>query len=861
MANSIGGKESNLLTDKLTRLDGGLNSRSNFLLSEMGECSALLGFRLTEEGSLTACEDDQIAFATTWPDSIVDAVTGTAAGNIKAPTLTLLAASGGTIPTGTYEVAYWMAWPGSIGVVPTLRSPVTVIAVVLGDRIRIDIPANNVGESVGAALLTGLDTAFDDPFNAGAQGPITAATLFPYTPTFGILMRKTTDAALTVQALASGFAFQTAVPASQRAIVATYAVGATFANAASQSPIRHLVYIPELRQALAVIVDRAALVTRALMAITYLGLATDKAGNTYTFTRWPGRMKSILVDGVLVVSDGVGKPKKMNFGGTPQLSSMRLIGANPPPSAPTPAVINAGTGTLAAGTYSYVYTYIYTTSGPALMGNPPLKTTESNSSAIGTVTIAGGSAPADIQMGLATSPESGITAVRIYAKRAGSTQFLLLAESVAFPVVKIDNGQVLGTTTPPDAPGKDANDVPPYNLHHPAYWDNRCWWVKMFLDDLAEGFQRVGLVHGTNRMLFTKGFQPNSGLGEVFDAFLTNFEVLCGGGDGITDTVVFRDRLWIFKQNEIGFISGSFPNYLYVRKYMGVGAMPFSCKVTDTKIYFWDQARGPTTFDGDNIQDIGYDVQPTWNVFQDRTVLGNAADPLYPWFTRYDHRRREIEFLLTTINTTVHPTLIDSVNTGFRGFVHFVPTGKFFQQIKANAVSTATGNGSAYGSAALVSEFNTERFGYMTDIIGSLNGKLYRSGKQGTFGGTCQAAFRFLCFDPTNEEWVKLFNYVYIVSTLPVGKTINVQMSILSVQAPATVTVLSGDAARPGFRFDKIAVPFDFFPNLREGGGAKQIQDRGLLVQITANLTDNFGIKLHSIVAMYKNMSNNDNYP
>jgi hypothetical protein len=307
--------------------------------------------------------------------------------------------------------------------------------------------------------------------------------------------------------------------------------------------------------------------------------------------------------------------------------------------------------------------------------------------------------------------------------------------------------------------------------------------------------------------------------------------------------------LYVIKDDEIGrFSSGDDTSYEYTPLYKGVGGMPNSIIQVHGLIYMWDQAIGAVAFDGASFQELGYEIQPTWDT--EKGLVGSGTvGPRAPLAVRYFHEKHEIAWLMSTFDPAPPAYYDDTYQLVNRERVLFLPTVKWVLGSGVGAFPTSvyvntdplayqTSCDAVVGYRAVAGDQTAagqalvdEKRGVYFTLCGRVDGKIVQCEKGSTFSPLASATFR--AFFADSPEWTKQYRYIWICSIIPQGVSLVVKMGLLTDQVLKTVTTLTADSTRIYERWDRVEVPNNLFVNYRAGGGTKYLwEDRAVFVQL-----------------------------
>lgn len=825
----IGGKDKDVQIQRRDRLDGGLNARSAPFTVEESQVGAIKNIGFQEEGSLVVRR-----FATTLLQS-----TWAGAGVLPAPVLTQIV-GGGTLPAANFTavIAYSNNTGGfAFGRITNPSQVSNVLAVNLNDRIQIDVFPNNLGEGQGQ----GSDGA-DDPFNGFV--PDKSNSVPTSIPTF----KKAGDPNFTQQA---GITFVWNVAArAQRATLAAYAIGATLATQDHNFPLRFLFWNPATQGLIGITVDNAIQFAGDFSSFTRFGIAVDKAGNQHFWSRLPTRMYAAYLDQFPVISDNLGRPKRLHWTGSIATSNWRLIGANPPATKPTTA-LNAVAGLL-NGSYTYKVAFVYRNG----RGDLTTSDIESNATAASTPAIAPVNQKIDVT--IPGSLETGLQFRRVYRTSGAGTVFLFHSDQAAgtgnltFTDNTADSG--LGISTPVNDVGKDPNDVPQNKLAFITQHNQRLFAFKS--NYLVDASNRIIDFIATNNLVMSKASGSNTS--ENIDAWPSTFPIFpCGDATPPTGLLSHRGVLYFFKGKSIGHLVGTDETDLVPSEiFQNVGAMRNSMISVGSLIYFWEDARCGMVFDGFSVQQLGYVIQNAWNDDRDAGF--------YPWAVWYDPNRQEIHWQMT--NQNIAPGVAGGASLAFKEYVLFIPS-KAWTIYDSPDSGTNVDLRSIQAAARVVLAADIGRQVY-TEVLANANGVAMKEagtaadvGPAPDGGGPKTIRVDLKVF--FGEDWQSVMTVralaLYSVMGNNAGASIAVAMALLNNPTFVTVATLTPDVARPSDRIDIIDIPQNVFKDVAAFNTISQ--DRGLAVRLTIVQGSATSVTIRGVALRYKDMGDMQRNP
>lgn len=836
----IGSQDPHLKEERRNRLNGGLDSRSSPLTIDPSASTQIQDLVFDTEGSLSVRKVESLQVSLVWPSANDD---------LPAPTLAAVAA-GGTFAAGTYDVRYELL--NFISATPNFVSTSAQIVLALNDALRVDVPPSNLGEARGQ----GADGA-DDPFSANVSAGV--ASLVP-----AIWIKKTTDATwLRVAGLSVTWSWVGASRV-QRATVTSYSLGVSSlpASGATGFPLRKLVWHPGIQYLIGVSVDRAGFFAANLSTFTYAALAKDKSGVNHVFSRIQTPMRDAYVDQVMMLSDGLAKPKKLNWTGALATSSWRVCGATAPTSGQKPGINSIQPGPGITGTFSYKLTYIYSTT----RADGTVLTVESNASAASTSTGAISDKVVRVTIP-GNNDEAGITTRQLYRTKSGGSIFYKVPTgniaagtgSTTFDDSTAD-AALDTTTTPPDEGDKVGNDTPPTILDHLTEHQSRAWGVESnYILDNSTDLRIIDSLP-THYVRCTKA--PSLGTSEAVDAWPTEFRYPAGDSTPITATLSYNGDLVIFRSNRIGKIVGnSEDDYTYIDTLNNVGAMRHSVVQVGGLVMFWEDARGPIAFDGYRDQPLGHKIDPTWKV--DRAA---GFRPVLAW---YDPEVELVLWQMTTV-TKVPPGNWTGVASAWKQFAFHLPS-RAWTILQGSGGTVAARPYTSFARCVLSSNLASQ---IGTSVVSSYDGRLsidFFQNDQTTIGSFTTAIF-------LGESWemIKLSRYLQVYySTANSVWSIQIQMGCVGNPTLKTVTTLTSSdgyhqAGRAQDGYSKgslltthircLKISSDLIINLRlddtiEAGAPTREMDWGYFFKF---IITGGGVTIHGISWQHKDVSDTE---
>lgn len=829
---SYGGNDPGLKSERRNRLDGGLNARSSPLTIDPSECTEINDLVFVEEGSLRVRKPEAAQLQVRYPQA------ASALG--AAPTLTLIV-GGGTLAAGDYEVRYWIQPINPQQLTGFWSAGATITGVGANDRIQVDVNPNNLGETVGQT-----SAGYDDPLNGNV---LTPTVFFPL-----VLVRKTTDANFNYS-----FNLPTFTAGVQRVIVDSYSAGAIVQGAAGMTnfPLRFLVWHPGIQRLVGVMVDRAGMFDQALSAFVYNAIAKDKNGALHYWSRLQTRMKAAYVDQIMVIGDGLAKPKRLHWTGTDSTSEWRVIGSEAPASAPTLAV---GSATGLTGAYQYKVAWVYND------GRADLTTLEfeSNSSAASaSLTVAN----QKIDVTIPANPDvSGLTYRRLYRTTAGGTVFFKHSDQAAglTPLVVTDStaDTALGTTTPVDATGKTPNDEPPDRLDLIIEHGSRLFAVGTSY--ITDASLRILDSLPIAQAYYTKS--GAAGTSESVNAWPSTFTFPIGDSRPPTNWISYNGEIIVFKTDRIGKVSEiGDDTFKYFETHQNVGAMRNTVVQAGAHLFFWEDARGPFIFDGYRESQIGYKIQPQWEI--DRAA---GFRPFVSWF---DPDLNSVKWGMS--NVSIAPPGAATGTASWKEYAFYLPTKAWTLTTSATAAFFTPRAITAWERAVLSADLGTQ---IRTSVFSQYQGWLYLDNNQADNPGQT-GVVTVAVFFGDNWEMIKAARFLSVYYSAPVnvagvsGKAFSILIQMATLHNPTFKTVATiastdqyhrANRAEDGYASGTVLpdhvrvydIPSDLIINLRDStsvtADAKRERDWGPVFRFTltgANAT------LRGISLKYKDES------
>lgn len=728
-------------TERRTELDGGLDQRAG-VFTATDRVLSCQNFRFSERGSLTARKGG----------SRLVTVNGFSALSAMPAPVLVASLAGGTLATGTYTVSYTMATVlgTKIGVSATAAVAVTGPT----GSISIRIAPVNSGETAGTT-----SAGADDPFNGG------------YVQTSALIeVYVTKDGDPTTKQTVVAPAWDGTILAQVTDLTAYTTNGASPPSANQAIPIRSIFWHPGLDATLGFIGESGFHLSGAHTAATFIGKATDKNNATFGFPRLPTRIHHAIVNNVAVVTDGVGKPKKLHIGtlSDPTTWQWRLCGANPPGAAPT--LLDLAVAGNVNGTVQYLVTYTYSTTLP----DGSSYTVESNSSASVSIAVVN----SQVRVTRPSYTESGGSTWSVYRTVSGGSTFFLVQSGIAAGTTNITDNNAdanLNTSvTPPGLNGDPGHAVPTAGLHFVTEFAQRLWAAKTSV--VKDGANRILRLRATNEVVCTR-FEGTGTIGGAVDSW--NTTVNCGSFSPITGLKSFRGLLYVFKQDEVGVIEGdNDSNFAYRTIWHNSGAMENSIVVCDDSLYCFDQARTVLRIAGYSVQDVGYEyIQPGWLAgFSASSSIGfregggraaTSGNGMMPLAVVYDPIQGECRWTMSDFAVDLNINAQAAYTPSFYEYVmRKMPDGRAAFSVFTGSASGSVSDRRIGGQALAV--VGTTIYQTRTVLYCDYHGKVVADDQvegdlDNTVAITVRAVWPFFFGD--NPEMVKLFRSMFVMLT------------------------------------------------------------------------------------------------
>jgi hypothetical protein len=827
-----------LKTERRTELDGGLDQRSG-IFAGADRSLVLQNFRLDETGSLTKRKGGT---------QLVQVNAAAGASTLPAPNISV--GAGGSLAAGTYFVAYTL---GTLdGAKVGISASASVVAAAGSKRLTVYISPVNSGEGMGTVPLgaLGSDQGVDDPLNGGYIN-LANANLELY-------VKKDADA-LTKQTNATFAGWTTGILPTNTGFKITLDTYTTNGGAAPASnapiPLRALVWHPGLETTLGVIGELGVYFSGVHTTANYLAQAYDRSGQLMSFSRLPTKPSFAFIDNVACVTDGMGKPKRLNCTSSSYVVSpdrWAVLGANPPVTLPGTAV---GAGTL-TGTYLYVVTYTYQT----MRADGSSYTIESNSSPTSNPISPAAQGVTVTIPTLPANPESTLLSWSIYRTVAGGSQFFFVVNQAIVTTTYLDTIADATITadpiTPPDSSEKPfTNEVPIDRMQFLTEYAQRLWAVKCNTVKRSDG--RILRIKASNELRYSKGPDEE---GPMFDAWPSQFAVKCGSASPVTSIKSFRSVLYVFKQDEIGVIDGSADlEFEYRTIWRNSGAMENSVVEVDDALMCFDNDRTALRVVGYTVQDVGYDaVQPGWRVALARTgselAAGGGRGQVLCQDAVYDPLESEIRWTMSEFTTDFTVSAVATTGTT-PGFYEYVlrkrPDGSYLFSIFTGAVSSITADRRVMATSRSVVAANPV-YGAKSTLYADYHGRLVQDNtveydlNPSSVAITIRAVFPYFFGD--NPTMVRAFRYIFLFLLMGSDATDSITVATSSLAktaspAPQTVKTIAGGSTEQQVVRADVA-------NL---DGTRTV-DRGLLVTLTGTCKSG-PTRLRAIDSKYENFS------
>lgn len=750
-----------LKTERRRDVDGGLNTRRGLFFDDNSQAVAMSNLVITERGALSVrkgavqlCQPSPYATSRDLPAPFLQA--GVAVGSLS---------------NGVYQVYYQItsAIGGVFG-----KSSVATITLSGGTSTQsliLALQAVNVGDGF---------TFFDDPTPGFA---VTAGV-----PNTIWWVKKDADTQFRAQAVTGGV-WQATTPIGYAFTLSVYSGNAAAepTTVAQPMPLRSCIWHPFIEGIFVWGGDGVIFLSGAMNTPGWVTMPYDSNALVTRFCRYQSRIYAAFLNNVMVVTDGIGKPKKLNWTADPTSSAFYVAGANPP--VVLPAVADGGVGVMGAGTYIYTWTYSY----GILEGDAfTTLTNESNAyslDASGNIVgpghaqkTAGATTPGTSITQLANRkvnitipaaipgsttpgvlPESGLTYINIYRTTAGgavyyrvaAVQLAIIAQTYADNLT--DAAIVADGRTIPNDGFKIPNDPPPFNLYMLTQFTQRLFAV--------QGKNVVNAVIQLLRLKMTNTLQFSQVGATGYDYWPAAYTLACGESEPITALVNYRGYLYVFKEQEIGVVEGDgiATAYSYSTLWSGVGAMEGSTYTLENAIYFWDQSQGPMKLDGFTVTAIGYDsVQQDWvNNFRGRVI---------PREVTYDATLNMLRWAFSSLLPgfyTATPTLPLSLTAFNVEYVYDVKANRWpapFQGATSGIYTDRVIRGQCRAIVSAVPNYRAFDNVYV-DYFGRVCRDMQTTWDLDTVVGLVQIPFSatFPFFFHDNAEMEKIFRYLYVL--------------------------------------------------------------------------------------------------
>lgn len=815
--------------ERRLKLDGGLNTHDSAFLVRPDQLVAVENFR-GEGGSLQL--RDAARFLVT---------VSTAVATVRPQIPTLIDAGAGSIPAATYTCKYFLTRWGSSSTNGDIGASTDSAGLVLGANrsIEIRIPAENLGEGAGQVYnITDNELGYDDPFMGGASS---------------------TQVAVYLRSGAGNWEFQglqsfTWSGTYWTKTLTTFTTGLATnpSDKDSYLPIRKLMAYDIAKQGIIIFGNQAASFTLAgatyppsSASIIVFGHDNDSDTLVYRpFSHQPTPIDNAVVSRVLVATDGV-KPKKLHTAslGTGSNPRWRMLGANPPDAAPTMALAGAG---VPNGTYSYRMTFIYKhTRQKGVSGNESWYSESRPTTSAATV------APVNQQVTVtfnALRGDSSLYKIRLYRTVAGGSTYKRLADIDPASTTYTDNiaDGSLGSKTDPDDEGKVTLDTPPTTLILVRRLGNRCIGI-VGVHDTTQTSQRVMSVRGTNQLRLSRPqaetyADPNGSDNDDCEFTVDHWPndvdhtLVCGGEGDSNCLIDYRGVYYLFKDAEIGVVTGSQPGQLrYDVVYEKIGAIRDSAISVEGMMYFWSASRGAYAFDGRGFRWIGREIIDTWLTDRDQEQGYYCRDV---WF---DPDTNEIKWTFTnaalnpaTAQLTSNQSNIATVRGTFKEYAYNIDQQAWW--IDSGASQTRDVRAAM---TAVIGSYGAPMSGRTRVILGTSIGTLcmdhepttniYRDPTDASSGQTITATAT-LKVHGLNEDWSFVKKHVYLFVAYTTG-TVSSGSLVVAGKANESanfVTIGTISTTAVGLKTAFLRIPAAIGDNIN--------MDRGIQIKFTSTL-------------------------
>lgn len=844
----MSGYKEDQIAERRVRLDGGLNTRDNPFVVNPAQVVDAQNMRGDETGTLRLRDGASRIVAPNFAD---DGVYGTSLAGID---------TGGTLVAGAqYQIALgFVVWGTTSPSSPDILNPsVTATSGALpaganDNSLRIGITGQFLGEILGHNEVNAVDDIF--------SGGWSSSRVFVYAKRTG------TGDSLTLQAGGPvTFTYNDATARYEYVLTDYTTNGAVAASASVPMPVQAMFY-NRIADRLHVIIAGRDHTTKdrsftSLNAVDNITGFVNNGGTVITtgwahFARSSVKISHTTIQGLDVFSDTFGNRRYSP-------DNLFPLGARAPELAPS--VANAAAGSLPAGTYKYKYTNIYRYSRTKAPGVLEYVYAESRPSVSASVTV-GASRRIDITLSATTA--SGVGAdtaradfyrVRIYRTKANEDTYYRLRDETAAGTFQ-DNtlDASLGSKTDPDDAGKIPLDEPPQgpSFYSLVTFRNRVFGLECS-SNLNAPSENRGMFRGSNivrvsRQALAVYADPNGSDTEDCESNVDHFPdtadytIVCGSAEGCTELVVYRDRIYVFKEREIGFISGEAPGeFVYTPIYNDLGAMPRSIINVAESLYFLNSDRGIHRFDGAEYEWLGYPVFPTW-----QTDMGSGY-----WCRNvvYSSRKNEIRWSMTDAQRnpvlaqlTTNQSNLASVRGTWKEWTLNPITKSIFPFNGTNNGRDVRAAVEAFRrSSTLPQETHDVYIGTTLGAICVDHGANDDPRSASVVAITGSATFRFHGLSE-DFDFVKLFKQVmitYSMGTPTNGGTVTIKARFSESTSFATIGTLS--ATTIGNKTTVLTVPAQLVDGISH--------DRGLQLKIDSTVDTTLNI--YAIVVRYKEIT------
>ena len=813
-------------TERRDKIDGGLDLRSG-PFGNPDRVASIQNLNYLEKGSLVkrrgALRQAQKAGQYS-------------SGDIGTPTA--VEEGSGTFSNGTYYVAYTIKSLVTGLYVGTSPEATVTVSHTGTQGVTCRVWPNNNGELVGTAV-TGIDvwSAGYDPTSIDLYIGTVSGTLYKQAVVGGVIWDGT-NRCWTVHANA----YSTA--------------GATSPGTTQPVSGRSLFYFSDVPALLGWWANRCYVLSCAQYpqsGNSYIGITNpglDGSGNKSNFSMFPSKIYCAVLDGVLVATDGIGKPKKLDWPATPGAPpNWFLLGGVAPVSAPT--VANKSVAGSLTGTYRYRYSYVYATRN----AKGVLVVNESDPSPVSNPAVTVASSKMNVTM--ASTPDSSILYYRIYRTADGGSVYYHLYDLAAgsFVAPWVDDGTVAPNTTwfPIGATQDEEPNTPPLaSLWFIQEYAGRLWAV-LCSWGIDQTTKAIETIQPGSVLYYTKYGLP--------DAWPADLGIDTGMG-AITGLLSHKSLLYIFKYDRILVLEGAGTtddDFQLRTLTVGVGAMPHSVVAAWGDVYFWDPNQGPMKLDGYSVKPVGTDsVQVQWG----NDIGYGIRDAVF------DSLNNQVKWVSTQMSCGTF-----SINAAFKEYVAFFSSeGDIRWTVYVGGTSAAArpcrqimGTAIAPTNFATVADFERQRMGlFILDTYGawSLDDQLEYD-TDPTSGAQTAIPFivTFMWLWGGNPEMVKVFKHLYLMYLM--GSSAATDYLLVYAGYPSQTNNNSPTYVLVTTLYSAIATAYKMLTkrlDIQQQLQGNLSQERGLLIQIQGSATTG-PVKLQLLSSKFKELDDLRNAP